>query len=534
MSYKPLTLGQIIEERSKEYQNKTYLLFDDAEISYKNFNRNINQVANGLLGLEVKKGTHVGIHLFNCPQFLYAVFALAKIGAPVVPTNLALTVGELSYILDHADVEIVITSSVFLELVKSIKPNCRNLKKIIVIDAVQSDLEVISWPELLQDTSHTLNMADPPAPDDVIALMYTSGTTSLPKGVMLAHQHFIEGARYWMWAAGFTAKDRTITPLPLCHVNALIYSVIGSMIFGGSVVLLERFSATQYFQQIKLYNVTHINFGGPLMSVLMSFPENPGDPLNPVRVASSAMGSPEINAAFEKRYQIKVLMNYSLTESTVGLSTPISGPKILKLGCLGYPMPSPPFHCEARVVDNNGNDVPPGVTGEIILRTPAVMLGYYKQPDKTAEVLKDGWLYTGDLAYIDKDGFFWFVDRKKDVIKRKGENVSSQEVEFIIGNHPKVLAVAVIGVLDAMVGEEIKACIILKQGETAETVTPQEIIQWCKQRMALFKMPRYLEYRDRDFPRTLGGAKILKRDLKIEKEDLTQGCYDHKKGQWLK
>lgn len=536
MNYRPLTLGEVLEEKVKEYADKIYLLFKDEEISYGSFDQTVNQLARGLLQLDIKKGTNVAIHLPNCPQFLQATFALARIGAPIVPTNLALTSNELTYILDHADTEMVITTSSFVDLFKSIKPDCHNLKKIAVIDAGQPPEGIIAWGQLLQKQfSHLdIKIGAKVEPTDLAALLYTSGTTSLPKGVMLTHQHLIEAARSWMWSCGFTAKDRTLTPLPLFHANALIYSAIGSMIFGGSIAVLERFIASEYFDQVKRYGATHINFVGTLMSMLMSLPESPEDPLNPVRVASSAMGSPELNKDFEKRYQIKVLMNYSLTESTIGLSTPISGPKPVKLGSLGWPTPSLPQQGEVRVVDESGNDVPSGSNGEIILRNPAVMLGYYKQPDKTGEVLKDGWLYSGDVARVDEDGCFWFVDRKKDVIKWKGENISSQEVESVIGNHPRVQAAAVIGVPDPVAIEEVKAYIILREGENEESVPPQEIIDWCKQRMASFKIPRFFEYRQSDFPRAMGGAKILKRELKAEKDDLTLGCYDRKEGRWLR
>ncbi len=526
------TLGTLLEERAERYPQKTYLLFQEQEYSYGEFNKIVNCVANGFRGLGIKKGTHVGIHLPNCTQFLFATFALAKIGAPIVPTNLALKPNELSYILNHADAEMVVTNHASLGVMQSIQDQCDKLKTIVIVDSSEPLTGAIGWNQLLLDDG--LNSTDAPQGDNVVALMYTSGTTALPKGVMLSHSNLLAGGRSWMWSAGFTEKDRTLTALPLFHANALIYSVIGSMIFGGSIAVLERFNPAEYWEQTRRYKATHMNFAGMLMSVVMDRPQEPDDAKNPIRVASSAMGSPELNSEFERRYQIKVIMNYSLTESTIALTTPISGPKPVKLGSIGWPMPSVPGSCEVRLIDEKGTDVPVGSIGEIILKSPAIMKGYYKQPDQTAEVLKDGWLYTGDLAYMDEDGCFWFSDRKKDVIKWKGENVSSQEVEFIISNHPKVKASAVIGVPDPLAMEEVKAYILLNDGENQDTAGPQEIIDWCRSRMATFKIPRYFEYREGDFPRAIGGAKILKRELKAEKEDLTQGCYDRKQGVWLK
>lgn len=526
------TLGALLEQKAGEYPDKTYLFFQDKEYSYAELNHIVNRVAGGLRSLGIKKGSHVGIHLPNCPQFLFVTFALAKIGAPIVPTNPALTAGELGYILNHADVELVFTAFAHLEIVRSLQVECPRLKTIVAVDGSDAIGGVVSWEQLL--ALDAVSSESIPDPEDLATLMYTSGTTALPKGVMLTHTHLIEGARSWMWAAGFTAKDRTLTGFPLFHANALIYCVIGSLLFGGSIVVLERFNTADFWEQVQRYQASHINFAGTLMSLVMALPEVADDAKNPVRVASSAMGSTELNEAFEKRYRIKVLMNYALTESTIALTTPISGPKSVKLGSLGWPSPSVPFASEVRLVDDQGRDVEPGDVGEVILRTPAVMSGYYKQPDKTAEVLKEGWLYTGDLAYIDEDGCYWFSDRKKDVIKWKGENISSQEVEFVIGDHPKVQACAVIGVPDPIAMEEVKVYLLLQDGENKTSVPPQEIIEWCRARMASFKIPRYYEYRDTDFPRAMGGAKILKRELKAEKNDLTQGCYDRKQGGWLK
>ncbi|MEW6441001.1 MAG: AMP-binding protein [bacterium] len=526
-------MGQLLEKRASEYEDKTYLVFNDQETSYREFDRQVNRVANALTRLGVTKGTHVNVHLGNCPEFLQTFFALTKIGAVLNPSNLALTGNELKYILDHAEAEISITSTWFKDLIKSLRPSCKNLQRIVVIGEEESEGGVISWDEMMRDTSATFRADVSSTPDDMAVLMYTTGTTALPKGVMLSHQNITSAGYSWMWAAGFTPKDRTLAGFPLFHANALVFSCVGSMAHGGSVLLLERMTFANLMELARRYNVTHFNFAGPAMALMMWLPEDPKDPVNPVRVVHCAMGSPELVEAWARRFQIQVVMAYNLTECTLATGTPISGPNRVKPGSIGWAAPSAPYPTEIRVVDPMGNDTPVGVAGEIIVRGPAVMKGYYKEPSRTAEAIKDGWLHTGDLGWRDEDDCLWFSDRLKDVVKVRGENVSSVEVEEAIGAHPKVAEVAVLGVGEAASGaQEIVASMVLTHGENAETVPPQEIIEWCKQRLAKFKIPRFYNYRDEPLPR-VGGIKISKKDMRQDKKILTKGCYDSRKEEWL-
>ncbi|MBI5604997.1 MAG: AMP-binding protein [Deltaproteobacteria bacterium] len=534
MDYESTTLGGLLEKRTDQFSDKIYLLFKETGISYRKLNEKVNQAANGLLRLGVKNGTPVNLHLANCPEFLFAFFAAAKIGAIVTPTNLALTKGEVGFIVNHADAVLSITQPAFQDLIRSLKPECRNLEKIVVVGGERSDGESITWDDFVQNTSTTLNVPNLPEPDDVVVNMYTSGTTALPKGVMLTHQNILSAGHSWMWLVGFTPKDRTMTGFPLFHANALFFSCVGSLFCGGSLALLDKFSASNYLKLATYYQVTHFNFAGAAMALMLAQPEDPGDSNNPVRVIHNAMGPTEMIQKWVNRFKIRAVMIYNLTECALATGTPISGPHPIKLGSIGWPAPSLPFSTEVRVVNEKGEDTRPGVVGEIIIRGPALMKGYYKDPEKTAETIKNGWLYTGDGGYRDEDGCLWFHDRIKDTLKPKGENVASVEVEGVIAAHPKVADVGVIGVADPVMGEEIKASLVLVEGETAETVPPVEIIKWCEERLAKFKIPRFYEYRDRPVPRILGGAKISKKDLRKEKEDPRQGCYDARSGKWLK
>ena len=380
-----------------------------------------------------------------------------------------------------------------------------------------------------------LNIADDLTPDDIFINMYTSGTTAMPKGVMLSHQNIISGGHSMMWAAGFTCKDRTMSGLPLFHANALFYSCVGSMVFGGSFLLLDKMSPSTYLKTAKEYNVTHFTFGSPMAAIMLAQPEDPSDSINPVRVVLCPGGPPEVVEKWRNRFKIEIVTGFALTECACVSVTPISGPHPVKLGSIGWAAPSLPYPAEVRIVDENGNDTHVGVVGEIIVKGPALTRGYFKDPEKTAESIRNGWFYTGDGGYRDEDGCFWYTDRLKDMIKPKGENVASVEVEGIIAAHPKVADVAVIGVMDPVTGEEIKASIVLKEDETADTVNPEELVKWCQEHLARFKVPRYYEYRDTPIPRILAGTKISKKDLRKEKADNpTAGCYDAKTKKWNK
>jgi acyl-CoA synthetase (AMP-forming)/AMP-acid ligase II len=533
MDYETTTLGELLERRALRLGDKTYLLFKQEAISYRALDERVNQVANALRRLGVRKGTPVNMHLGNCPEFLYVFFAVAKVGAVLTPTNLALTKGELAYIVNHSDAVVSITQPAFQDLVRSLKPECPRLKHIVVVGGAGADGEAISWDEFIRDVPADLEAGDAAAPGDVVVNMYTSGTTASPKGAMLTHQNVISAGHSWMWLVGFTEKDRTLTGFPLFHANALFFSCVGSMVFGGSFVLLEKFSPSNYLKLAAQHGATHFNFAGAGMAYMLTLPEDPSDTDNPVRVIHNAMGSSELIQKWVDRFRVKVVMIYNLTECALATGTPISGPHPVKLGSIGWPAPSLPSPTEVRVVDEHGHDTPPGVMGEIIVRGPALMKGYYKDPEKTAEAVKDGWLHTGDGGYRDEDGCFWFYDRLKDTLKPKGENVASVEVEGVLAAHPKVADVAVIGVADPVTGEEIKASLVLVKGETAETFSPEELMGWCAERLARFKIPRFYEYRDTPIPRIIGGAKISKKDLRKEKADPRQGCYDAKTKQWL-
>jgi crotonobetaine/carnitine-CoA ligase len=295
---------------------------------------------------------------------------------------------------------------------------------------------------------------------------------------------------------------------------------MGSLAAGASLILVNRFSASRFWEQIRRYQATIFNFIGAMIVILMKQPKSPLDEQNTVRVA---YGTPaldkEIRERFEARFGLTVLAGYALTECPFGTIQPLGG--VRKPKSIGIPRFHPEFRNEIRIVNDQGEELPVGETGELIIRNPTVTPGYFRAPEETQKILRNGWLYTGDNAFRDEDGHFFFVDRKKDVIRRRGENFSSLEIEQVLNAHPKVLESAVIGIPSELSDEEIKAYLIPKTGER---IDPGEIFRWCEKRIARFKVPRFLEFR-KTLPKT-PTHRVEKYKLRQEKKDPAEGCVD--------
>jgi crotonobetaine/carnitine-CoA ligase len=300
---------------------------------------------------------------------------------------------------------------------------------------------------------------------------------------------------------------------------------MGALTAGASLILADRFSASKFWDQIRYYKATVFNYIGAMIPILSKQPESEKDRDHQVR---AAYGTPAFDAEFkdyiERRYGITLVTGYGLTECGLCLIQPLYG--LRKERSMGLPkqIPGVGFVNQAKIVDENDREVPPDVVGEIKLKNPVIMKGYFKDPELTDKVLSDGWLSTGDYAWKDEDDYFYFADRKKDVIRRRGENVSSLEVENVINAHPKVLEAAVIGIPAELYDDEIKAYVIIKPNENLD---PIEIIEWCRDRLAYFKVPRFIEFRS-ELPKT-PTHRVQKYMLRKEKKDPTKDCFDLEK-----
>ena len=508
MGYPARTLSKLLREQARENPNSLLLLFDDRRLTYGDFQREVNRVASSLLRLGVRKGDKIALLLPNCPEFLFAVFAAAEIGAIFVPINTAFSAGEAGYVLNHSDSSFLVTSQAYLPLVGKIRGSCPDLKRLISLGK-DREPDCLMWDEFLHGASTEMPSVAV-RPDEVASITYTSGTTDRPKGVMLTQFAYAFAPKMRAEALGWSAKDRAMVMMPLFHVNALCHMSIAMISVGGSIVLRERFSATHFWDEVRQYHVTTSSLMRTIPNILLNLPERAADAQNPMRLVVSLL-PPELHLRFEERFNLTVVGSYSLTEDILSVLGPLDRSK-RKLGSCGLPIAAK-MH-KLRILGESGEECSPGQAGEITKQSPTITKGYYKNPEATAEALRGGWLHTGDLGYVDEDRFLYFVDRKKDVIKRADENISSEEIEQALNSHPLVVESAVIGVPDPIRQEEVKAYIVLKLPATPESLPPEEIWAYCRERLAAFKVPRYLEYRS-ELPRT-SSAKIQKGVLREE------------------
>jgi len=519
-----MNIRELIETQSKKNRGKVFLYFGEQEITYEAFDQNINKAANMFLDLGIRKGDRVCFLLPNCPEFLYAWLGLAKIGAILVPINTNYKTEETRYIINHSEASTILVHASLKKVIESIRSETPSLRNFFLLGVDTGAGSYRSFDEAFRNASSNLRPTEV-SEGDLCEIMYTSGTTGPSKGVMMTHKYWIINGYGFSYPMDVKPDDRVFTCLPLFHANAQGYSTLGALTAGASLILMERFSATKFWEQIRQYKATVFNFIGAMLTILGKQPESEKDRDHHVR---AAYGSPAMEKKFqqymEQRFGITFVSGYGLTECGLCIIQPLHG--LRKEGSMGLPKQIPGFGFvnEIRIVDENDREVPRGITGEIVIKNPAVMKGYYKDPELTSNVIRNGWLHTGDRAWMDEDGYFFFADRKKDVIRRRGENVSSIEVENVINAHPKVLESAVIGVPSEFQDDEVKAFVILRPNETLD---PLEIITWCKERLAYFKVPRFVEFRT-EFPRT-PTLRVQKYKLKEEKEDLTKDCLDLEK-----
>jgi crotonobetaine/carnitine-CoA ligase len=433
-----------------------------------------------------------------------------------------LTAEETQYVLDHSESSFLITSQSFLPTLEQIRGSCPKLKLVISLERA-NEPEVMAWDEFLYGAGKTEADISIQS-DEVASITYTSGTTDRPKGVMLTQYAYAFAPQKRAEALGWNDTDRVYVLMPLFHVNALCHMAIAMMSVGGSVVLKEKFSASRFWDDVRAYGITTSSIMRTIPSILMNLPEKPEDANNPLRLVTALL-PPEQHVRFEERFGLTAVPTYSLTEDILSVIGPLDKTK-RKLGSCGLPI-APEVH-RIRIVNDEGTDCRPGQLGEIVKQSPTLMKGYLKNPQATAEALKAGWLYTGDIGYLDEDGFLYFADRKKDIVKRADENISSEEVERVLNSHPLIAESAVIGVPDPIRQEEVKACIVLNPPATPESLPPVEIWEFCKRRLAAFKIPRYIEYRA-ELPKTLT-EKIQKAQLRAEAKNLSPLCFDRETG----
>jgi carnitine-CoA ligase len=492
------TLPDFFDATRDSAAERPFLIFtqDDSTYTYQQAARLIGQAAAVWHHLGVRHGDRVAVMLDNRPLFVWAWLGLARLGGILVAVNTGYRAEEANYLVVDSGATVALVGTDHLGVVGA--------------------ATVVDEDEFARLMTAGLPVAPPVAVegDDVVSLIYTSGTTGNPKGVMQTHRNYVltgQGYVDWMRMAD---GDRIYACLPLFHINSQAYSTMAAIAARGTMVLAPRFSARRFWPDVRRHHVTVFNFIGAMAVILSKKDPEPEDADNDVRIAYGVPALPaEIVADIERRFGLRVISGFGMSETTFGLLEPLDRPR--RPGSMGIPRHHPdPRHrrTEAKIVDEHGAEVPRGTVGELVLRNAAMMTGYHGDPAQTAAALRGGWLHTGDSAYQDVDGFFYFVDRLKDIVRRRGENVSSLEVERAIARHDAIAEAAVIGVPAALSDEELMVFVVPRPG--ARAIAPDDVFAWAAATLAPFKVPTYLRVVDA-LPKT-ATAKVRKDQLRAE------------------
>lgn len=498
-----MNLIELAEQNYKKYGEYSYIVFEGKEYTNLQMLSFSRRLANALKSLDVEPDDNVVVMLQNCPEVLISYQGILRAGGVIIPVVFLLGEKEIAHILENSQAVAIITSKDLLNKVDKAREGCASVKHVIVTEDDDVPGTIKFWKIVHESPDEEIPLKI--KEDDLAVILYTAGTTGTPKGVMLTHRNLYSNATNSASIRSIERGDIGLSVLPLSHSYGLTVMNI-SYLFGNKNVLLRWFNAEETFRLIEKYRVTGFAGVPAMFAMMLNHPEADKYDLSSLeRCGSGSAPLPlEVLRAFQEKFDCTVREGYGLSEAAPIVSSHYPD-RPQKPGSIGQPIPG----VEVRIVDENDNDVPVGKIGELIVKGPNVSPGYYKMPDETAKTFRNGWLYTGDVAKMDEDGYLYIVERKKDLIIRGGFNVYPRDVEEILHRHPAVLDAAVIGVPDPVMGEEVKAFVVLREGQRP---SEEELIEYCQQHLAKFKCPKYLQFID-NIPRSAIG-KVLRRDLR--------------------
>jgi long-chain acyl-CoA synthetase len=534
METRTVNIGNLIEDNIKRFGKYESVHFEGKWYTNAETNRNANRLGNALKALGVSKGDRVIVQMPNSPPVFSAFSAIYKIGGIVVPLNPLLRPDQASYIYRDCGAKAILTSSDYLSWIKDAQNQSPTLKHIILTD--RDDVPgTIPYRELMSASSDELAIEETDN-DDVAALLYTAGTTGKPKGVMQTHyslyinalsfyEYIVINRSVTLCQTSQSIDPKTLKPtkasqcvtgvnrntislgvLPLSHSYGIAFNNTGYFV-GGKTIVLKWWNVEEALKNIQTFRVTHMAAVPTMYIQMLDYPNLDKYDLSSLQDCNSGGAAlpTEVALRWKQKTGVDIREGWGLTESgAITTGQPADLPP--KYGSVGKCL----LKCNTiKVFDNNGRELPPGQQGEIVIKGPTTMKGYWNLPEDTAQTIKDGWLYTGDIGYIDEEGYIYITDRKKDLIIRGGENISPREVEEILCQHPKIVEAGVIGIPDKVYGEEIKAFVVLKPGGHANE---EEIITFCKERLPTFKVPKKVQFME-SLPKNLLG-KILRAGLR--------------------
>ncbi len=536
-----MNIGRMVEDNILRFGEYPLVYNDGHWHSNIEVNRGANRIGNALKKLGVKKGARVGVQLLNCTELIQSFFAVFKLGAILVPINPSHRPDYLSYIYHDAGLTALVAAPDSMEAVREARRKTPNLRHVILTgEAVSNEALSLNNIAALEPDELAAEEMDN---DDTAVIIYTAGTTGDPKGVMLSHYTWYTHVTgyyeqvlldTWGVEARGTAREKLTEPgktrevedeifgvsrnrvslitLPLFHGYG-VFALNLEFLTGGRLILLKRWDAEEAMRLIDKFKITEFR-GVPTMYIqLLNHPAADNYDLSSFKtcICGSAPMPLEVARQWREKYGIHIWEGYGLSEAATVNSGNIAGRRPPKYGSIGLCYQK----CNSiKIFDENDHELPPGENGEIVIKGPCVMKGYWNKPEATAQVLRNGWLHTGDIGYADKDGYLYITDRKKDLIIRGGENIFPREVENVIYDHPKVLEVGVIGVADSVYGESVKAFVALK---TPGSATEEELLDFCRERLPSYKRPKSIQFMDQ-LPKSAVG-KILRRELRTAGSD---------------
>lgn len=508
-------IGVLLEQSAVKYGDKKAFHFDhdDCSFSYKDLNAVVNRYANTFQSRGIGFKDHVAVMLPNCPEFPFAWLALAKLGAVMVPLNVRYQVADMEYALNDSDAIALVMHTDYAPVFQGARDKTPGIKSVFTVGrgALSDSLPLA---ELIRRASPDFNTVDL-ALDDIINIQYTSGTTGFPKGCILTHE-------YWLTIANAVSRhmgedDVFLSVTPFYYMDPQ-WELISCLMVGATMVLTRSYSPKAYMDLVRKHQAT-VSWA-TMAPWILKQPPSELDRKHRLRFLLVGGFPPDLHRQFEERFNVVTREAYGMTEIGPGMFVPPEDDHMTGSGSVGVPFESR----QVRIVDEEGKDLPQGEVGELWIKGPGMFKGYYNKPEETKAAFDGEWFRTGDLFRQDGSGYFYIVGRMKDMIRRTGDNISASEVEHVLTSHPKIMSAAVVPVPDKDRNEEVKAYITTAKGETPKSIPPEEIIAFCEDRIAAFKIPRYIEYVE-DFPRTASG-KIQKHVLLAAKQDLTAGCFD--------
>jgi long-chain acyl-CoA synthetase len=490
------TIRHYIDLKAEEQPDKVYLFAPEPGLSltYSHLKEDSIRFGRHLLKKGLKKGDKISYMLSNGYQTTKIFLGTMYSGFVVAPLNLLSQPSQLEYVLDHSDARLVFFTADQRERLER------------AVKALSSKIELI---QIDNDAPHVFPKEDevsafqlpPVSEEDDALLLYTSGTTGLPKGAVLSHKNMVSGGLYTAMAHQLSREDRALCSLPLYHINGEVVTAVAPLVSGGSVVMPHRFSTSNFWELISEYGCTWFSVVPTIISYLVNSTEIEGkdfrlEQLRFGRSASSAL-PPAVQKAFEEKFKVGIVETMGLTETAAPVFSNPLDPSGRKCGSPGQAVGN-----EAKIVDLAGKDVPRGTQGEIMIRGDNVMKGYYKAPDLTAKAIEpDGWFHTGDLGFMDEDGFVFVTGRLKELIIKGGENIAPREIDEVCYKHPAVLQAAAVGIPDENYGEEIMLCCTLKPGHA---LTEDELRLYCEVHLGKFKTPKVIKFME-DLPKGPSG-----------------------------